>query len=113
MDTMALNSEYVGTMQQAIETYITDVETAIANIKAFEIGSDSGFYGTAQCTTINGYVSETCEQINKIVRYFDDFKKALDEVAGAYSDQSAATTVGEVEVAAENEGDLVNVNRMQ
>ena len=102
MDTMALNSEYVGTMQSAIETYITDVETAI----------DSGFYGTAQCTTINGYVTETCEQINKIVRYFDDFKKALDEVAGAYSDQSAATTVGEVEVAAENEGDLVNVNRM-
>jgi hypothetical protein len=29
MDTMALNSEYVGTMQTAIETYISDVETAI------------------------------------------------------------------------------------
>ena len=96
-----------------MSSYLQPVETAIANIKAFEIGSDSGFYGTAQCTTINGYVSETCEQINKIVRYFDDFKKALDEVAGAYSDQSAATTVGEVEAAAENEGDLVNVNRMQ
>ena len=112
MDNLTLNSEYIGTMQTAIETYVTDVEDAIANIKAFEIGSDSGFYGTAQCATINGYVSETCEQINKIVRYFDDFKKALDEVAGAYSDQSAAVTVGEVKAAAENEGDLVNVNRM-
>ena len=65
MDTMALNSEYVGTMQTAIETYIADVETAIGNIKAFEITSDSGFYGTTQCATINGYVTETCEQINE------------------------------------------------
>lgn len=113
MDNLTLNSEHIGTMQNAIETYITDVETAIENIRAFEIGSDSGFYGTAQCATINGYVTETCEQINKIVRYFDDFKKALDEVAGAYSDQSAAVSVGEVEAAAENEGDLINVNRMQ
>ena len=113
MDTMALNSEYVGTMQTAIETYIADVETAIGNIKAFEITSDSGFYGTSQCATINGYVTETCEQINKIVRYFDDFKEALDEVAGAYSDQSEATAVGEVKEAAKNDGDLINVNRMQ
>lgn len=113
MDTMALKSDHVETMQTAIETYIADVETAIGNIKAFEITSDSGFYGTDQCTTINGYVTETCDQINKIVRYFDDFKDALAEVAGAYLDQSAATTVGEVKEAAKNDGDLINVNRMQ
>lgn len=112
MDTMAINSAQVPAMQNAVETYITDVENCLNSIKAFEVGPESGFYGTAQCTTINGYVTETCEQINQIVRYFDDFKAALDQVAQAYQDQSSAVSVDSVEAAAKNEGDLITVNRM-
>lgn len=112
MDTMAINSAEIGSMQSAIETYITEVETCLSNIKAFEIGPDNGFYGTAQCSSINEYITETCVQINSIVRYFDEFKEKLTEVAAAYVDQSSAITTGDVAAAPSTEGDLVTVNRM-
>lgn len=112
MDIMAFNSGEIGTMQAAIETYITEVENGLNNIKGFEIGADSGFYGSAQCATVNQYINDTCTQINSIVRYFDEFKEKLNEVAEAYAQQSASITTGDVAAAPSTEGDLVNVNRM-
>lgn len=112
MDNMAFNSGEIGSMQSAIESYITEVESGLNAIKAFEIGPDSGFYGAAQCATVNTYISDTCTQINSIVRYFDEFKEKLTEVAAAYVDQSAAITTGDVATAPSTEGDLVTINRM-
>ena len=77
MDNMAFNSGEIGSMQSAIESYITEVESGLNAIRGFEIGPDSGFYGAAQCSTVNQYISETCTQINSIVRYFDEFKEKL------------------------------------
>lgn len=112
MDIMAIDSAQVPAMDAAVEAYINEVETCITNIRAFEVGPGSGFYGTDQCNTINNYVEETCTQINQIVRYFDDFKAALAEVSAAYIAQSQAVTVDAVKEAATNDGDLITVNRM-
>ena len=80
MDTMAIKSGEVPAMQSAIETYIVEVETCLNNIKSYEMGSSEGIYGAAQVATVNNYISETCTQINSIVRYFDEFKAKLTEV---------------------------------
>ena len=109
MDTMAFNKNEIGSMKGAIESYIADVEAGLKNIKSMEI---AGFYGTEQCKTVNGYIDETCTQINAIVRYFDEFKEKLHDVEAAYEAQSAAITTGDVAAAPSTEGDLVTVNRM-
>ena len=112
MDTMAIKSGEVPAMQSAIESYIVEVETCLNNIKSYEMGSSEGIYGAAQVATVNNYINETCTQINSIVRYFDEFKEKLTEVAAAYVDQQAAITTGDVAAAKANDSDLVTVNRM-
>ena len=111
-DIMAIKYDEVANMQNAIESYISDVESHIQKIKDFKVEDYDGVYGTNQIETINNYINETGVQINAIVRHFDDFKDALSEVQAAYESQQAAITVSEVEVAPEDAGDLININKM-
>ncbi|MGM9877635.1 MAG: hypothetical protein ACI33S_03200 [Bacilli bacterium] len=112
MDTMAIKSGEINNMQHAIETYTVAVEDCIKSLKKYKIDNSTGFYGKSQADTVNTYIDNTCIEINKIVRHFDEFKEKLDQVAEAYKAQDAAISTGEVAAAKANEGDLVTVNRM-
>ena len=113
MDTRAIKSNEIDNMKNAIESYTVNVEDCIKKLKGFKIDNNSGFYGQKQTETIDDYIDRTCVEINKIVRYFDDFKVKLEDVREAYAAQDAAVKVGDVAAAkAADESDLVTVNRM-
>ena len=113
MDTKAIKYEQIVPMQNAIETYTVEVETHLNKIKGFAIGATDGVYGAVQAQTVDQYIDQTCEQINKIVRHFDEFKVALNDVQAAYESKQAAVSVGSVAEAAPDAGDLINVNKME
>lgn len=112
MDTMAIKYDEIPNMQAAIESYMTTVEDYLNRIKTYEIQYSDGVYGAQQIATIDGYIDETAAQINSIVRHFDEFKEKLMEVKAAYESQQAAIGVSAVEAAPADQGDLVNVNKM-
>lgn len=113
MDTMAIKYDEIPNMQNAIETYTTTVEEHLEKIKGYQITNESGVYGAAQIATIDAYIDNTAIQINAIVRHFDEFKEALNEVQSAYETQQASISVSDVESAPEDAGDLINVNKME
>lgn len=114
MDTMAFNKNEISSMQGAIEAYITEVEAGLSSIRDMEITSEHGFYGNKQITKVNSYINNTCNEINHIVRYFDEFKEKLTQVQLAYEAEDEAVTTGEVAAAPkENPEELVTVNRMK
>ena len=112
-DNMAIAGEEVGNMQTAIETYTKGVEELLGKIKGDEITVEDGVYGGDQIKMVNQYIKDTTEQINTIVRYFDDFKEKLTEVKDEYDKKQAATSMGTVENAKPaDESEMVTVNRM-
>ena len=111
-DTMAIKYEEVPNMRNAIEKYTTEVEDHLNKIKGYEINAGDGVYGEAQIKTVDSYIDETATQINAIVRHFDEFKDALNEVQAAYESKQAAISVSEVQNAPADAGDLIHVNKM-
>ena len=112
MDDMAIKYDEIPNMQNAIESYTVAVEGHLNKIRGFEIGKEEGIYGAAQIATIDNYIDETANQINSIVRHFDEFKEKLLEVQAAYEAHQAAIKTADVEAAPEDAGDLVTVNKM-
>ena len=112
MDTRAIKGDKVPDMQNAIEEYTLRVEDGLNAIKGFEITPDSGFYGNEQVKIVDGYIDETCTEINAIVRYFDEFKEALAQVGEAYAAEEGKVNPGEVEAHQEASDDMITVNRM-
>lgn len=114
MDTKAIIADEIPNMQAAIETYTTNVEAEINTIKSYEINTGDGVYGAAQIQKVDEYIKKTCEEIGKIVRYFDEFQSALDEVGAAYEAQQANISVSNVQEHREADADdLIKVNRME
>jgi len=113
MDTMAIKYEEIPNMQNAIENYIQTVESELNAIKGYEITGADGVYGGDQIATVNNYVDRTAEEINKIVRHFDEFKENLVNVQQAYESKQASITTSEVDAAPADAGDLVTVNKME
>ncbi len=113
MDTMAIKYDEIENMTAAIESYELKVEEYLNKIREYNIAYENGVYGEAQISTIDGYLDETANQINAIVRHFDEFKNKLSEVKEAYDAKQKAISVSAVEAAPEDEGDLVTVNKME
>lgn len=113
MDTMAIKYEEIDNMTAAIETYELKVEEYLNKIREYNIAYENGVYGEAQISTIDGYLDETANQINAIVRHFDEFKNKLSQVKDAYEEKQKSISVSAVEAAPEDEGDLVTVNKME
>lgn len=113
-DTKAIIAGEIPNMKSAIEKYTQNVETEISRISSYQVNTGDGFYGAAQIQKVDEYINKTCEEIGKIVRYFDEFQAALDQVEAAYDAQQANINVSEVQAhkEADPEG-LIKVNRME
>lgn len=113
-DAKAIIADEIPNMRTAVEDYTQDVETEIQKIKDYEIETGDGIYGATQVQKVNEYIKKTCEEIGAIVRYFDEFQEALDQVGSAYEAKQANIEVSEVAAhqVADPE-DLIKVNRME
>lgn len=112
-DIMAIKADELDNMSNAVENYTVAVEDEIKKIRDYEINAEGGVYGAAQVQSVNNYISKTCDEIGKIVRYFDEFKEALTKVNEAYEAKQQTIKINDVEAHQEpNEEELINVNRM-
>ncbi len=113
-DAKAIVADEIPNMRTAVEDYTQSVEAEIQKIKDYEIETGDGIYGATQVQTVNDYIKRTCEEIGAIVRYFDEFQEALDQVGAAYESKQANIKVSEVATHQEADPeDLIKVNRME
>lgn len=112
-DVKAIIAEEIPNMRTAVEDYTQSVEEEIQKIKDYEIETGDGIYGAVQVQTVNEYIKKTCDEIGAIVRYFDEFQTALDQVGAAYESKQANIKVNDVATHQEADAeDLIKVNRM-
>ena len=114
MDITAFKYDELDNMKNTIETYTVEVENHLNKIKAYNLEYKDGVYGAEQIGIVKGYLNDTATQINTIVRYFEEFQKALDQVKAAYETKQANIKVDAVETAKPADADdLVSVNPME
>lgn len=111
MDIMAINADNAAAMKTAIETYVTEVEAHISKIESYTISAGDGFFGSGEAAAVDNYIAETCTEIGKIVRYFDEFQTALEQVLEDYAAKDAGSSTSAVNEAAAKRDDMITVNR--
>lgn len=108
---MAIDSNQISTMRDAITKYQEEATEAINKIKNWTSDNlQSGFFGSGEAGKVSIYLEETCKEIGNIITFFNTFLEALDDIAEDYLRKSEATTTTAVEAAQERE-DAITVNR--